>query len=244
VGGRRIGQDSLPKLAKESGRWRPPTLAARQRPAAHGLLEPNRGSPADKAARCRHDGRESVAQATAHLAGPRAQYRARTTWTLWACSRRQQAAGRMHVGAPGQAGAHAQPGGSAEQLHRDFLQVLSLLRFERPLLAARRPCVLPLSVRCSSSTVYCVCGLVCAHQHLNIFTHARAHDKPRPHTASKHWSPSPGPVCVCGPIYIYIKYVTSQRPEAPYAYPLPTRTWRAPTRLRLDHITTTRDRVD
>jgi hypothetical protein len=49
------------KAAGDGGRRR--SLAARQRP--HGLPEANRGSPADKAARCRHDGRESLAQATA-----------------------------------------------------------------------------------------------------------------------------------------------------------------------------------
>jgi hypothetical protein len=49
----------------------------------------------------------------------------------------QAAAGTMHVGEPGQAGAHAQPGSSAGQLHHGVLQFVSLLRFEKELFAAR-----------------------------------------------------------------------------------------------------------
>jgi hypothetical protein len=72
--------------------------------AARGLPQPNRGSPADKAARCRHDGRESLAQATAPA------WAARAVSTAHACTTAAQHDARRRTGSGRRACTARRPG--------------------------------------------------------------------------------------------------------------------------------------
>lgn len=145
-------------------------------------------------ARCQHERRSrgrSVRRR--HLRPARhEQHMTHGTWAYGhhaagrqAAGRRQQAAGTMHVGEPGQAGApaHAQPGGSAGQLHDDVLQTFDVLQ---PALLCALFC---------SSLFVSLC-LVFVLILSTSSTHARPHDQLQPPTTRHCWSPSPGP----GPI--------------------------------------------